>query len=241
MSGISEQTVNAAEVKTIEIEIAAADLAVKKGEIDTEIRAVLVSGELDKFKVEQNGDKLVLSYGTKRKSVKYKKDTEVIELYMPKQMHAEKLSLTVGAGECEVSVPGLTFDRMHLEVGAGKLKAEDITVTGKAAVEVGAGKVKLAQMSVQELAISCGVGECRYEGSVSRDVNADCGIGEVSVKLAGKETDYNYEVSCGIGKIKVNDSSYGSFAASKSVQHEQAKGTMKLECGVGKIKIETEK
>ena len=77
---------------------------------------------------------------------------------MTEQMHAEKLSLTVGAGECEVSVPGLTFDRMHLEVGAGKLKAEDITVTGKAAVEVGAGKVKLAQMSVQELAISCGVG-----------------------------------------------------------------------------------
>ena len=70
MSGISEQTVNAAEVKTIEIEIAAADLAVKKGEIDTEIRAVLVSGELDKFKVEQNGDKLVLSYGNIRKTQK---------------------------------------------------------------------------------------------------------------------------------------------------------------------------
>ena len=63
----------------------------------------------------------------------------------------------------------------------------------------------------------------------------------MSVKLAGKETDYNYEVSCGLGKIKVNDSGYGSFAASKRVQHEQAKGTMKLECGVGKIKIETEK
>lgn len=241
MSGISEQTVNAAEVKTIEIEMTAADLVMKKGENDIEIRAVLVKGEPDKFKVEQNGDKLKLTYGMKRKSVKYKRDTEVIELYVPEQMHAEKLSIKVGAGECAVSVPGFTIDKMHLEVGAGKLKAEDITVTGTAAVEVGAGKMKLTQISAEILTINCGVGECKYEGSVSRDVKADCGVGEVSVKLAGKETDYNYEVSCGIGKIKVNDSCYGSFATSKCVQHEQAKGTMKLECGVGKIKIETEK
>ena len=151
----------------------------------------------------------------------YKRDTEVIELYVPEQMHAEKLSIKVGAGECAVSVPGFTIDKMHLEVGAGKMK--------------------LTQISAEILTINCGVGECKYEGSVSRDVKADCGVGEVSVKLAGKETDYNYEVSCGIGKIKVNDSGYGSFAASKCVHHEQAKGTMKLECGVGKIKIETEK
>lgn len=45
MSGISEQTVNAAEVKTIEIEMTAADLVMKKGENDIEIRAVLVKGE----------------------------------------------------------------------------------------------------------------------------------------------------------------------------------------------------
>lgn len=83
MSGISEQTVNAAEVKTIEIEMTAADLVMKKGENDIEIRAVLVKGEPDKFKVEQNGDKLKLTYGMKRKSVKYKRDTEVIELYIP--------------------------------------------------------------------------------------------------------------------------------------------------------------
>lgn len=44
MSGISEQTVNAAEVKTIEIEMTAADLVMKKGENDIEIRAVLVKG-----------------------------------------------------------------------------------------------------------------------------------------------------------------------------------------------------
>lgn len=82
-------------------------------------------------------------------------------------------------------------------------------------LEVGAGKAKLKNMHVRNLAIECGVGKCHYEGILEHDMKVQCGVGQVEAELDAEESDYNYSISCALGKIKINDNSMGTFASEK--------------------------
>lgn len=107
------------------------------------------------------------------------------------------------------------MENMSVSIGAGKLKAENITVMERLGLEVGAGKAKLKNMHVRNLAIECGVGKCHYEGVLEHDMKVQCGVGQVEAELDAEESDYNYSISCALGKIKINDNSMGTFASEK--------------------------
>lgn len=65
------------------------------------------------------------------------------------------------------------------------------------------------------------------------------GVGQVKAELDAEESDYNYSISCALGKIKINDNSMGTFASEKTIQHANARGNIALECGLGNIHVTT--
>lgn len=97
----------------------------------------------------------------------------------------------------------------------------------------------LENMHVRNLAIECGVGKCHYEGVLEHDMKVQCGVGQVEAELDAEESDYNYSISCALGKIKINDNSMGTFASEKTIQHANARGNIALECGLGNIHVTT--
>ena len=90
--------------------------------------------------------------------------------------------------------------------------------------------------------------EICHDGSpaVSGDPNLDRAklfpaqrVGQVEAELDAEESDYNYSISCALGKIKINDNSMGTFASEKTIQHANARGNIALECGLGNIHVTT--
>lgn len=108
------------------------------------------------------------------------------------------------------------FAKVELDMGAAYCVAEDIA-TGR-------------------LEVTAGVGSVQYTGQVNEYVEVDTGVGDISLSLLGSETDYNYEIACGVGSVRVGGSNYSSLGGEHIVDN-QAGRTMDLECGVGSIEI----
>ena len=59
---------------------------------------------------------------------------------------------------------------------------------------MGAGDFTLKEAKLGEVKIEVGAGNCSIEGDVSEELKADCAMGNITLKLEGKETDYDYEL-----------------------------------------------
>lgn len=55
-----------------------------------------------------------------------------------------------------------------------------------------------------EADVDCGIGNCTLRMDVQDELKIECGVGDVSLLLAGAETDFDYRLDCGVGDITVN-------------------------------------
>ena len=76
----------------------------------------------------------------------------------------------------------------------------------------------------------------KIAGEILGNLDADCGVGEIKLDLSGREEDYNYNISCGVGDIDLNDKHY-SFAEDDIIRNENAIGTFNLNCSVGSLEV----
>lgn len=141
------------EIKDINLEIGAANLFLQRAENQDELKVILAKGEMAHFHVTKQENQLEMSY--KKNGKISREETDEIIVQIPENHHLENMSVSIGAG---------------------KLKAENITVMERLGLEVGAGKAKLKNMHVRNLAIECGVGKCHYEGVLEHDMKVQCGV-----------------------------------------------------------------
>ena len=106
-----------------------------------------------------------------------------------------------------------------MEVGAGEFSGYGNIAAAYCDLQVGAGTIDIDQLDVQKL-------------------NADCGAGEIDMVVTGKEKDYNYDLSCGMGEIDLENSEYSGLGIEKTISNEGAQKDMVLECGMGEIDVE---
>lgn len=122
-------------------------------------------------------------------------------------------------GKIVIVIPkDMMFDEVDFEVGAGQAEVSDLKAN-KVDIEVGAGQMSIANLDVKEL-------------------NAETGTGRLFAKLVGKQTDYSYNLECGIGQLKIGDSTYSGLGAEQNISNPGAERFMDVECGIGEIEIE---
>lgn len=109
------------------------------------------------------------------------------------------------------------FEQVDLEVGAGNAKLQGL-MANTMDIEVGAGEVSITNLDVKHL-------------------NAETGAGKLFVEMVGEESNYGYDVECGIGELKVGGNSYGGVSNSQHISNPGAERHMNLECGIGKIEV----
>ena len=164
--------------------------------------------------VKETSGKITIT-DTRSGNVKKKKQIKVI---VPSGKDSDTVSLGVDMGtidlECELKVQELS-----VEVGAGEFSGYGNITAAYCDLQVGAGTIDIDQIDVQKL-------------------NADCGAGEIDMVVTGKEKDYNYELSCGMGEIDLENSEYSGLGIEKTISNEGAQKDMVLECGMGEIDVE---
>ena len=164
--------------------------------------------------VEETSGKITIT-DTRSGNVKKKKQVKVI---VPSGKDFDTVSLGVDMGtidlECDLKVQELS-----VEVGAGEFSGYGNITAAYCDLQVGAGTIDIDQLDIQKL-------------------NADCGAGEIDMVVTGKEKDYNYDLSCGMGEINLEDSEYSGIGIEKNISNEGARKDMVLECGMGEIDVE---
>ena len=164
--------------------------------------------------VKETSGKITIT-DTRSGNVKKKKQIKVI---VPSGKDFDTVSLGVDMGtidlECDLKVQELS-----VEVGAGEFSGYGNITAAYCDLQVGAGTIDIDQIDVQKL-------------------NADCSAGEIDMVVTGKEKDYNYDLSCGMGEINLEDSEYSGIGIEKNISNEGARKDMVLECGMGEIDVE---
>ena len=164
--------------------------------------------------VKETSGKIMIT-DTRSGNVKKKKQ---IKVSIPSVKEFDTVSLGVDMGtidlECDLKVQELS-----VEVGAGEFSGYGNITAAYCDLQVGAGTIDIDQLDIQKL-------------------NADCGAGEIDMVVTGKEKDYNYDLSCGMGEIDLEDSEYSGLGIEKNISNEGARKDMVLECGMGEIDVE---
>ena len=169
-------------------------------------------------------------------------EKQIVTITVPCNMHFEVLELCVGAGTARMTNASTKYGRAEIEVGAGKLEVATLAVDTNVDIEVGAGNANIQNLAATTADIACGVGKMSVKGAVEGDISIECGVGNIEMYLDAVESDYNYDIDCGIGSVYINGSKRGGLLASKAdMTHAGAKGTIKLECGIGKVELITQK
>ena len=164
--------------------------------------------------VKETSGKITIT-DTRSGNVKKKKQIKVI-VTSGKDFDTVSLGVDMGTIDLECD---LKVQELSVEVGAGEFSGYGNITAAYCDLQVGAGTIDIDQLDIQKL-------------------NADCSAGEIDMVVTGKEKDYNYDLSCGMGEINLEDSEYSGIGIEKNISNEGARKDMVLECGMGEIDVE---
>ena len=143
----------------------------------------------------------------------------------------------------EISCPAnKKFQDMNIQMGAGTIELDGDFKTDKLKINVGAGTLENSgSMAAQNAEIAVGVGCVEIEKLAAVNVIGECGMGSMEFSLAGKNTDYSYELKCGLGNLDVDGALETSLTSgSRTIENAGAKNTISLDCGMGEVNVEFE-
>ncbi|MCI8482827.1 MAG: DUF4097 domain-containing protein [Lachnospiraceae bacterium] len=163
-----------------------------------------------------------------------------ITMRVPKELmesgYLKKIEVDQDAGYLHVDTP-LTAEEIQLNIDAGEcFVAEKMTAAKKISAEIDAGRMELNELETEELEMSAGIGELYTSQVQAEKIEISCGIGSVEVEVAGKESDYSYEISCDVGNLQVGDHDYSGFGSERTIKNP-GKKKMEIDCGVGDVDI----
>lgn len=157
-------------------------------------------------------------------------------LYVPAGYSFDNVTLDLGAGS--LSVEELQTEKLEANVGAGKMAFVKLNAD-QATLDCGAGQMTVEELNSRVTEVSVGMGSVRLTGDVTERLTGDCSMGELKLTLAGEQNDFNYDLSCGMGALKVGSDSYNGMAQEKQINNQAAKD-MELDCAMGSVKVEFE-
>jgi hypothetical protein len=108
----------------------------------------------------------------------------------------------------------------------------------KVSLDLGVGSAEIEGLSAEKLSLDGGTGTIAINNlTVTKKLDADLGVGDVTIGLNGEEADYNYDIDCGVGELEIFGSSYSGFGGDKKIDNN-ADCTISLDCGVGSVRIQ---
>ena len=158
---------------------------------------------------------------------------------LPKQCENMTLDIVVGAGDISMESEAFTARKVNVSVGAGEISMNQISASEKAVFEVGTGDVSILNGQFPKVSIEAGVGDAVFSGSVSNKLEVEAGTGDVSVSLTGTEKSYAFDLSAGLGEIRLNGQSKGAFDAEYETGSNGG-AEVELTAGVGDIDVLTQ-
>ena len=232
------------DVKKIEMDLDYSGVKIVEGDENINLR-VGYRSKTHKYQVKakMSGNTLKIEGKSNGFGYNWKNDSARVILEVPaklmEQVRLDEFSIEQGRGTLLVEIP-LTAKKISISVGAGECEVlEKLAAQDKMSVEVDAGTISLQELETEELEINGGVGEFTAELIRAEKIDIEGGVGSVEVTVAGRESDYSYDIECGVGSVAVGDSDYSGLGSSKSIENPGNK-EIQIECGVGNVEVSFE-
>lgn len=176
-------------------------------DIDVSSSNIIIK-EGDSFRAESN-NKYINSrqdnnklYITERKHNLFNnKDNELI-IYIPTDFILDAVLIDNGAGK--VNIEALTTKELYLNLGAGKVDINKLTVLEEAKIDGGAGDLTINALDIRDLDLSMGIGKLSLISSLTGNNKIDCGVGEMNLSLIGMLDDYEITLDKGVGNATID-------------------------------------
>lgn len=188
----------------------------------------------NEFQYYTDGNTLFLKGFDDITSGVHSSDFNKVYLEIPKNFSFKNINIELGAGYLE-SHALIATDSLSLEVGAGELITDSLAAD-TLTLEVGAGNAELYNASVNDSEITVGFGNITYHGIITKDLTAECDMGNLELLLQDSYEAHNYNIDCAMGNMTLNGKAFGAFAYSDQIQHS-TDSTYSLECGMGNMNI----
>ncbi|MGN0352539.1 MAG: DUF4097 family beta strand repeat-containing protein [Roseburia sp.] len=228
------ETVAIGKIKNLKLELDAADVIFEISDQTQEITVELGYGYQKYFSCETKEDTLHVKYDRKNKLSH--SDAE-ITITVPKVMELENITIESGAGDVDFIGSGFSLKNLVISTGAGDLTAQELNVSELLDVEGGAGNIEIEQGAFGKVHVETGAGDCYLSGTVNGDIELETGAGDSDLELKGKESDFNYDLSTGVGEIIIGNTEYNGLSNSKEIKNEGAKKCISITSGVGEVEI----
>ncbi|MDD6038942.1 MAG: DUF4097 family beta strand repeat-containing protein [bacterium] len=226
-----EKSVSANEVKKLKIDMKSCEFVISETTGD-EIEATVLNKGLNYITMKMDGDTFEIK--DHRNNFENHKAIKV-ELLIPKNSSFEEVKVDVGAGEFVINAP-LHAKDIQIDAGAGTIDAIGL-FADEFQASLGAGAVTIVDAEFGEMKIDGGVGECKISNcKLNGDGKVDTGVGNIAIGLLADEKDFNYKFECGVGEIRVFDTTFNSMSDNNKIDNG-APHTIELENGVGGINI----
>ncbi len=218
----SEQTVNIADITSLDIEVKYTNLIIRNG---------------DTFRYETNNDNIVYRQSNnntlkieEKHSWTLGNTQSDLVIYIPENFNLNKINIEAGAGKVEIE--NLNAESLDLELGAGEASISNLNVTSRCKLEGGAGRLNVLNGNLNNLDLDMGMGEVNINALITGNSDIDAGIGTLNLNLQGSKADYRIRLDKGIGNIRIN----GENISNGSTYGEGA-NLIKIDDGIGNINI----
>lgn len=250
--------ISAGDLKELNLWLGACNLNIEKSE--DENVWIAMGGNTDKIHYRIDGNTIEIedkgTYGFRSFVRGELSQNRVVNLYLPEDIVLDTVDIEFGAGQID-SIP-LTARQIDVEAGAGvcrfrKIEADSLNLTigaGKmtidrinareADVEVGAGEFVADEMNISGyIDLNVGMGNVGLYGTIEGDMDAECGMGSLTILLTGSQEDHNYVIECAMGNTTIGDFSYGGLANEKTIPNNSS-SDFDIECSMGNVIIQFE-
>lgn len=207
-------------VTSLDIEVGAADLTIKQGD------RFLVESNLKGLTVREDGDTLTVRH---KKGVFRIEHDVVLTVTVPAQT-LKQVTIATGAGR--LTVDALSADVVELELGAGEVTINDLTVSREGQIDGGAGKLTVNGGKLHDLSLNMGVGQLSLTGELIGECEMDLGVGETNFILQGGKDKYTLDIEKGLGDVSVDGTDVSRFG--------NGPNRIDIDGGVGAICIDFE-
>ncbi|MDR1770116.1 MAG: DUF4097 domain-containing protein [Hungatella sp.] len=137
----------------------------------------------------------------------------------------------------EVELKSVHSNRFLGGEGSGPAMMARVLSAEELNIEAQVGAVKIDSGSVGNLYVKCNAGAVEFSGTTSGDIEAECQVGAIRLELAGKKEDYNYDIKCSMGAVKIADEGSAALKGRKQTDNGAGKD-MELECKTGAIQVD---
>ena len=138
---------------------------------------------------------------------------------------------------------GFVASQLNLDMGAGALRADSLAAN-TVYISVGAGEIEIGQLygglSGGRSELNCGMGTITVDSAaLASKIALNCGMGEIDLSIQGRQGDYGYECTVGMGEIHIGSASTAGLGG-KMAKAAPGDNYIVADCGMGSIQVEFE-